>query len=515
MSSGVATFSGLSIDQPGSGYTLTASSTPSNTRRPRRLSTSCRGGEQLVFIQESEQCAGRFGHFARGHRGRRGCHGNVETGNNTTTVSLVIGNNPGAGTLSGGSAVTVAAGVATFAGLSIDKVGIGYTLTASSNPSYSTSQLVALLDHARARRLSWPLYMARLTRQRVRMSPSVTVAVEDAEGNVEFSDNSTQVTLAIGTNPSAGTLSGGGAVTVSAGIATFSGLSIDNIGTGYTLSATSSPAYTAVTSSAFDITQGGATHLAFVQEPSTTVAGVAITPAVSVAIEDASNNIETGDNSTQITLAIGTNPSSGTLTGGSDVTVSSGVATFSVLSIDNAGGGYTLVASSTPSYAAATSAPFDVTPGTPDHLAFIQGPSNAIAGATIAPNVTVAVEDASGNVETGDNTTTVGLAIGTNPGAGTLTGGAAVVVSDGVATFSGLSINAAGSGYTLTASSTPTYTGATSSVFAITPGTPSQLAFLQEPSGTVSGSDISRLSRSPSRTPTGTSRPPTAPPKSA
>jgi outer membrane protein assembly factor BamB len=78
--------------------------------------------------------------------------------------------------------------------------------------------------------------------------------VEDANGNVETSDNATQVSLAIGTNPAGGTLSGGSAVTVASGIATFSGLSIDTAGTGYTLTASSTPSYTAATSAAFNIT---------------------------------------------------------------------------------------------------------------------------------------------------------------------------------------------------------------------------------------------------------------------
>ncbi len=95
--------------------------------------------------------------------------------------------------------------------------------------------------------------------------------------------------------------------------------------------------------------------------------------------------------------------------------------------------------------------------GPPTKLAFVQGPSNANAGAVITPAVKVAVEDANGNVETSDNSTQVTLAIGTNPAAGTLSGGSAVTVSSGIATFSGLSINTAGTGYTLTASSTPTY----------------------------------------------------------
>ena len=85
----------------------------------------------------------------------------------------------------------------------------------------------------------------------------------------------------------------------------------------------------------------------------------------------------------------------------------------------------------------------------PTHLVFTQDPTSTAAGSTISPAVTVAVEDANGNVETGDNTTLVSLAIGTNPGGGTLTGGRSVAVISGVATFSGLSINKTGTGYTL------------------------------------------------------------------
>ena len=69
------------------------------------------------------------------------------------------------------------------------------------------------------------------------------MAVEDANGNIETSDNATQVSLAIGTNPAGGTLNGGSAVTVASGIATFSGLSINMAGTGYTLTASSKPSY--------------------------------------------------------------------------------------------------------------------------------------------------------------------------------------------------------------------------------------------------------------------------------
>ena len=219
---------------------------------------------------------------------------------------------------------------------------------------------------------------------------------------------------------------------------------------------------------------GPPTKLAFVQSPTSTVTGTTLSPAVTVAVEDANGNIVTTDNATTVSLAIGTNPAGGNLSGGAAVTVASGIATFSGLSIDTPGTGYTLTASSTPSYSKTTSAAFNITGvGPPTKLAFVQSPTSTVTGTTLSPAVTVAVEDANGNIVTTDNATTVSLAIGTNPAGGNLSGGAAVTVASGIATFSGLSIDTPGTGYTLTASSTPSYSKTTSAAFNITVGTPS------------------------------------------
>ena len=89
----------------------------------------------------------------------------------------------------------------------------------------------------------------------------------------------------------------------------------------------------------------------------------------------------------------------------------------------------------------------------PTQLAFGQPPTSAGAGATLSPAVTVLVEDSLGNVVTSD-TSSVTVAIGNNPGGGTLSGTLTVAAVNGVATFSNLSINNPGSGYTLIASDT-------------------------------------------------------------
>ncbi len=98
-------------------------------------------------------------------------------------------------------------------------------------------------------------------------------------------------------------------------------------------------------------------------------------------------------------------------------------------------------------------------------LVFTVQPSTAAAGGVITPAVQVAVQDAQGNTVT-TATTSITVAIGTNPASGTLTGTTTVAAVNGVATFSTLSLNPAGTGYTLTASATG-LTGATSSAFAV------------------------------------------------
>ena len=101
--------------------------------------------------------------------------------------------------------------------------------------------------------------------------------------------------------------------------------------------------------------------------------------------------------------------------------------------------------------------------GQANRVAFTQQPSTINAGVTITPAVQVTVQDSSGNTVP-SSTATVTLAIGNNAGGATLGGTTAVAAVNGVATFSNLSLNNAGTGYTLTASASG-LSGATSSAF--------------------------------------------------
>jgi alpha-tubulin suppressor-like RCC1 family protein len=207
--------------------------------------------------------------------------------------------------------------------------------------------------------------------------------------------------------------------------------------------------------------QPTAAKVVFTVQPSNAAAGAMNTPAVQVAVEDAQGNTVTTAN-TSITVAIGTNPASGTLAGTKTVAAVNGVATFSTLSLNLAGTGYTLTASAT-DLTGATSSAFNISAGSATKLIFIVQPSNVVAGAAITPGVQVALQDAQGNTVT-TATTSITVAIGTNPASGTLAGTKTIAAVNGVARFSTLSLNTAGTGYTLTASATG-LTGATSNAF--------------------------------------------------
>src|SRR5215813_11752680 len=111
-------------------------------------------------------------------------------------------------------------------------------------------------------------------------------------------------------------------------------------------------------------------------------------------------------------------------------------------------------------------------------LAFTVQPTGAAADAAISPTVAVTVQDADGNTVTSASTS-ITVAIETNPALGTLSGTATVTAVNGVATFPNLSINHPGTGYTLTASAVG-LNGATSASFDV-------FAMTYSISGAVSG----------------------------
>ena len=190
----------------------------------------------------------------------------------------------------------------------------------------------------------------------------------------------------------------------------------------------------------------------FLQQPTNTLAGATMTPAVKVGVFDSAGIADPYTLYTDAALAIGTNPGGGTLTGGGSQPLTAGVASFSGLKIDKAGTGYTLVASSTPAGITGTSNAFNITTGTATHLAFIVQPSNVVAGNVVTPTVKVAIEDANNNIVT---TATNAITLKKTTCTTTVpAGGGPIAAVSGVASFPNLKLNTVANGVVLQATAT-------------------------------------------------------------
>ncbi len=380
----------------------------------------------------------------------------------TRPVTLGIGNNAGpGGVLTCTSTLTVAAvnGLATFTGCKIDKIGTGYTLTASSAGLASATSNAFNITLGAASQVVFTTQPGGGTGGTAWGAQPVA-AIKDAGGNTVTTDNASTVTLAIGNNAGPGGVLActTNPVTVVAGVATFAGCKIDKIGTGYTVTATSG-ALTVGTSAAFNVTLGAAAKVGFTTQPGGGTGGTAWGTQPVAAIQDAGGNTVTTDNASTVTLAILNNAGPGgvlTCTA-NPKTVVLGVATFAGCKIDKIGTGYTVTATSG-ALTVATSSAFNITLGAASQLVITTQPSGtATTNVAFVAQPVIKVEDAGGNVVTTDSASTVTLSLnGVSGGPGTLsctsTGNLVNTVSAGVTTFAGCKIVTAGT-YTITATS--------------------------------------------------------------
>jgi len=144
-----------------------------------------------------------------------------------------------------------------------------------------------------------------------------------------------------------------------------------------------------VTSSITVTANFAANRLAFDTQPVNSLAGASI--PVTVRITDTYGNTVTPSNAA-ITLEIQNNPSmggAGVLSGTMTVDAVAGVATFSDISINKTGAGYTLKASAaTPIVTTPVTSAFNITPAAIDHFTVVGITDPVIAGITTTPVVT-------------------------------------------------------------------------------------------------------------------------------
>ncbi len=402
-------------------------------------------------------------------------------GNNVTTTGtpVTIALTSGTGILNGTLTRNTSSGIATFGDLSINLAG-SKTLRASSGSLTGAVSNTFTISPGPAKTLAFVQQPTNAVAASA-ISPAVAVQMRDSLGN-DVASSAVPVTMAMLSGN--GTLSGTTTrSTNGSGTVTFTDLSI-NLSGSKTLSA-ASPGLLTGASTTFTISAGAATQLVFVQQPTNARAGAAIVPAVTVQLRDAQgNNVRTAGISASITLSSG----SGTLTGTiPQLTDAAGLATFNNLIVNLSGAKKFTTSSS--GLASTVSDLFTITAGAASKLEFTTSPGGGSSGIPFAVQPVVTLEDAFGNT-VGDVAQTVSLAIQSNAGpGGTLIGTKSTLVNlvTGRATFSDISIDKAGSGYTLTATgSTVSMTPGTvvSAPFSVSSGAASQVRVENAPDGT-------------------------------
>jgi streptogramin lyase len=260
-SSGVATFSGLTMSKAASGYTLVVSASGLGSGLTSSFTVTPAAASQLVITSEPPAgvtAGSGFGFVAS----IEDEYGNVETGDNSDTVSSALASGPGGATLGGNPSATVREGMAAFSGLTLTKAAAGYTLGAYSGTFSATSSALSVTPAAATELVITQQPPASVV---VNSGFGLQASVEDEYGNVVTSAAST-VKVALASSPAGAKLGGTVSLKASKGVATFSGLTLNKVGTGYTLELTSSGLSSAITS-AIAVTNTAGISMAAVSMP--------------------------------------------------------------------------------------------------------------------------------------------------------------------------------------------------------------------------------------------------------
>ncbi len=469
-SNGVVNFAGLTLNVAGQ-FTFTVSSGSLSSATTSLLNVTPGAAAHLTLSSPppASLCPGQlFGVTAT----FEDSFGNVATGF-SGAVNLSLASSPPGGALAGTLTANASAGLASFSNLAIDLAGAGYTLQVTSG-SLSASSASIVVNVVQATRL---VVVAQPSADIVAgTSFGVSVYAEDNFGNLTASFGGT-VNVALVNNGSSQLLGGPISLTASQGTVTFSGLAIETAGSGYSLQIEAA-GLTSATTSAFSVLPAAASSVQIIAAPpASTQAGVPF--GLTAVVLDPFGNVVI-NTSVPLSVTVASGPSGSAVTVQQTLFPSQGIAAFSDLVLDRAG--ITTLEVSSPGLSPATTQPVDVLPATASQLLVAaQPPSIVTAGNSFALSVVAA--DRFGNIATGfGGYVTLGLASG--PAGGVLRGPLSALADQGVAVFSGLTLDTAGIGYTLEASSAGT-SPAFSLPVSVTPAVPAWFRVISSPGGTV------------------------------
>ena len=321
---GVATFGGLSYDRAEMmdlSFTTNASGVSSTSSGT--IAVSPTAASQLVSFQQPSATATVGLAIAPGPViYLEDQYNNIESGDNSTVVTAAL--NTGIGPLQDAT-TTVAGGVARFSNL-IDDRAETISLTFASGTLTSSPTNPIVVNQGPASRLVIATQPSTTATAGQPFAVQPVIYIEDQGGNIETTDNSTMVSVALSSGD--GLPEGTTSVTVKNGVATFAGLKETTAG--IIALEFSGDGLTAGPSNNITVSPAAPFRLTIATQPSTTAtAGQPFGTQPVIDELDLYGNLETTDSSTLITAAVtfGSGPLPGTTT----VALVGGVATFTNL----------------------------------------------------------------------------------------------------------------------------------------------------------------------------------------
>ncbi|GMI03622.1 hypothetical protein TrRE_jg8633 [Triparma retinervis] len=318
---GRATFSGLTLNEAGSGYKLRfigldSSNTPFAYVDSQSFACVVGTAYQISIARHPASATGGSSFRTQPVVNMEDRGGNVLTtfsGSETVTVSMYNNNDVALRTfVTGGLTANFYSGVASFGNLYINEAGGPYTLQftysgalsgISSRLSYSFTVGVGAAASLTFQKTisSFPVYGG----QSFKQQPKLTLV--DAGGNTLIGDSTSQITVSIFDNPANSVLAptADSTVTVLKGIVTFNNLFIDKAGLGFSLKFDLVGTLVTVLSTKFDVLNGPVSVLSIAQAPEDAWAGgQPFQTQPHIELQDYGGNVITTDSVTSISCVV-------------------------------------------------------------------------------------------------------------------------------------------------------------------------------------------------------------------
>jgi hypothetical protein len=330
----------------------------------------------------------------------------------------------------------LSSGVATFNDLSVRTAGSGYRLTATLNALPVITSGTLSVRPAAPNRLAMVQQPPANALGGTAWGTPMSVRVEDSFGNL-VDTATTAVTASLSGGTAGAVLGGMRTANAVSGIALFPGLSIDRVGSGYTIPFAAS-GLSGVNSSAIAVGVGPAAALRYLVQPGATAQGQPLTNIPQLEIVDAGGNrVPTATN--RVTVSISGSTRGATLAGATGVNAVNGIARFDAVGVTLNEAGLRLAAAST-GLTGTTSEPFDVY-GALYSLEILSRPRAAFSGDILPTQPVLRLRDSVG-VTVRDSASITATLLGST--GGTLGGTRTIASSNGMATFTNLTMTGIG-----------------------------------------------------------------------